>query len=86
MQYEIYLSDGTYVNTISADESFIIAYCDRHTYLFQQVPEPEPTSIEERVDALEEENEILKDKLNAAIEKNSELEDCILEMGQTVYA
>lgn len=40
----------------------------------------------ERIDALEEENKELKAKLDAAIQSNQMLEDCLVEMAGVVYA
>lgn len=43
MDYEIY-KDGTLVNTIVADESFVSAYCEKngYTYKEREISEPEP--------------------------------------------
>lgn len=48
-------------------------------------PEPEPT-VDERVTALEAENKRLNAKLSAAVESNSMLEECLVEMAGVVYA
>ena len=46
MRYEIYQND-TLINTIIADEAFVIAYCEKHGYTYKaaeipQTPTPEP--------------------------------------------
>lgn len=53
-------------------------------------PEPEPEPGEptwtERVESLETENKQLTSKLDAAIQSNQMLEDCLVEMAEIVYA
>ena len=50
-------------------------------------PEPEPSpTTENRVSALETENKTLKAQLNMQAKKYAFLEDCILEIGDIVYA
>ena len=41
MNYKIFES-GEEINTIVADEAFVIAYCERNGYTFELMPEPEP--------------------------------------------
>lgn len=41
MNYKIF-KDGAEINTIFADESFVISYCERHGYTFEKLPEPAP--------------------------------------------
>lgn len=48
-------------------------------------PAPPPTT-EERVTALESENDLLKQQIKAASDQNDFLEDCIAEMAGIVYA
>lgn len=50
-------------------------------------PEPEPApTTEDRVAALEAENKTLKAQLDMQAQQYTFLEDCILEMGDVVYA
>ncbi len=90
MHYSIYDSSGTHINTIVASEMFVQNYCAKNGYTYEFVapkpePDPEPT-MDERVTALEAENKTLKSKLTAAIESNSMLEECLVEMAGVVYA
>lgn len=48
-------------------------------------PEPQPT-IDDRVTALESDNNLLKQQLKAASDQNEFLENCIAEMAGIVYA
>lgn len=48
-------------------------------------PEPEPTT-EERMAELEHENKLLKAQMEMQSQQQTFLEDCILEMGEVVYA
>lgn len=48
-------------------------------------PDPAPTT-EDRVAALEAENKTLKAQLDMQAQQYTFLEDCILEMGDVVYA
>lgn len=48
-------------------------------------PDPEPTP-EERLAALERENKTLTAQLEAMIQSNQMLEDCLVEMAGVVYA
>ena len=50
-------------------------------------PEPDPSpTTEDRVAALESENKTLKAQLELQDQKQNFLEDCLLEMGDVVYA
>ena len=44
MRYKIF-KDNEHINTIIADESFIIPYCQSNGYTYEEeiLPEPEPT-------------------------------------------
>lgn len=48
-------------------------------------PTPQPTT-EERLEALEHENKTLQAQLEASIQSNQMLEDCLVEMAGVVYA
>lgn len=48
-------------------------------------PTPQPTT-DERVEALERENKTLQAQLEAMIQSNQMLEDCLVEMAGIVYA
>ena len=49
-------------------------------------PEPEPPTTEERVEKLEAENCKLKSQLQMQAQQQEFLENCLLEMGDVVYA
>lgn len=50
-------------------------------------PEPEPTpTVDERVTKLESENSKLKSQLQMQAQQQEFLENCLLEMGDVVYA
>ena len=56
MKYKI-LKDGETVNTIVADEAFIISYCENHGYTYEEIQERsipeselEPTQLD-RIEA-----------------------------------
>lgn len=49
-------------------------------------PEPEPPTTEERVKKLEAENCKLKSQLQMQAQQQEFLENCLLEMGDVVYA
>lgn len=50
------------------------------------VPPPLPPTVEERCAALEAENKQLTGKLDASIQSNAMLENCLVEMAGVVYA
>lgn len=86
MNYIIY-KDGEEVNRIVADEEFCRQYYSGDGYSFEEEPprpepEPEPTEAE----ALRAELTATQKKLDAAIQSNAMLEDCLVEMAQVVYA
>lgn len=49
-------------------------------------PEPEQPTWAERIEALERENKTLQAQLDASIQSNQMLEDCLVEMAGVVYA
>ena len=49
-------------------------------------PEPEQPTWTERIEALERENKTLQAQLEASIQSNQMLEDCLVEMAGVVYA
>ena len=49
-------------------------------------PPPPPPTTEERVEKLEEENSKLKSQLQMQAQQQEFLENCLLEMGDVVYA
>ena len=50
-------------------------------------PEPEPTpTVDERMEKLENENSKLKSQLQMQAQQQEFLENCLLEMGDVVYA
>ena len=49
-------------------------------------PEPEPPTAEERMEQLEAENSKLKSQLQMQAQQQEFLENCLLEMGDIVYA
>ena len=48
-------------------------------------PDPEPT-VDERVTALEAENKLLKEQVKMQSQQQTFLEDCLLEIGDVLYA
>lgn len=83
--------NGNEVNTIVSNEAFAAAYCKKHGYTFEAVSEPKPEldpapTVEDRMVALEADNKRLTSKLDAAIQSNQMLEDCLVEMAEIVYA
>lgn len=49
-------------------------------------PEPEPPTTDERLEKLETENSKLKSQLQMQAQQQEFLENCLLEMGDVVYA
>lgn len=91
MRYKIF-DNGEQINTIEADFLFVAAYCQSAGYTFEEAPlpdapasTPEPTT-EERLAALESENSKLKSQLQMQAQQQEFLENCLLEMGDVVYA
>ena len=94
MNYCIINDENIIENIIVADEEFALSigakesYDDAaigDTYSPPAPPAPPPT-IDERVTALESENDLLKQQIKAASDQNDFLEDCIAEMAGIVYA
>ncbi len=77
------------VNTITAGEDFAKAYAEKHGYTIEEritePTEPQPTD-QERIEALEAENTLLKAQVTALADNQEFLEDCLIEVGQVVYA
>lgn len=61
------------------------AYNGEYTVEDDGEPEPEPT-VDERVKKLETENGKLKSQLQMQAQQQEFLENCLLEMGDVVYA
>ena len=53
MDYKIF-ENGEHINTICADEAFVIAYCALYGYTYEVVPEPhvEPEEPEPTIEEL----------------------------------
>nr|DAF18979.1 MAG TPA: signaling protein [Caudoviricetes sp.] len=49
-------------------------------------PEPEPPTTDERLEKLESENSKLKSQIQMQAQQQEFLENCLLEMGDVVYA
>ena len=82
--------DDEVVNVITASEDFATAYAEEHGYTIEEriiepQPEPQPTD-QERIEALEAENNLLKAQVTALAVNQEFLEDCLIEVGQVVYA
>lgn len=91
MRYKIF-ENSQEINTIEADFLFVAAYCQSAGYTFEEDPlpdapasTPEPTT-DERVEKLENENSKLKSQLQMQAQQQEFLENCLLEMGDVVYA
>lgn len=91
MNYCIVNDENVIQNIIVADEEFSSAIGAKESYDGAAIgdtyspPAPPPTT-EERVTALESDNNLLKQQLKAASDQNEFLEDCIAEMAGIVYA
>ena len=88
MRYQI-LQNGDLVNTIIADEAFVAKYCAANGYTFEKEDLKDltsPPTTEERVTALEAENNLLKEQVSAQADQAEFYEDCIAEMATVVYA
>lgn len=91
MNYCIVNDENIIQNIIVADEEFALAIGAKESYDGAVVgdtysPPPPPPTTEERVTALESENDLLKQQIKAASDQNDFLEDCISEMAGIVYA
>lgn len=54
---------------------------------FEPQPKPpEPDTKQEETEALQKENKLLKAQVGALAEQQEFLEDCLIEIGQVVYA
>lgn len=73
--------DGETVTSCTWDEDAYQAYIAA----LPEPAEPEPTT-EERVAALEAENKLLKEQVKMQSQQQTFLEDCLLEIGDVVYA
>ena len=91
MNYCIVNDENIIQNIIVADETFAESIRAKPSYDGATIgatynpPAPPPT-IEERVTALESENDLLKQQVKAASGQNDFLADCIAEMAEIVYA
>lgn len=91
MNYCIVNDENIIQNIIVADEEFALSIGAKESYEGAAIgdtyspPAPPPTT-EERVTALESENDLLKQQIKAASDQNDFLEGCIAEMAGIVYA
>ena len=93
MEYCI-VEDGVIVNIIVAEADFAGEIGALPAYEGAAIgvpytppaPEPEPPTTEERVEKLETENSKLKSQLQMQAQQQEFLENCLLEMGDVVYA
>ena len=93
MEYCI-VEDGVIVNIIVAEADFAGEIGALPGYdgaaigvpYTPPAPEPEPPTTEERVEKLETENSKLKSQLQMQAQQQEFLENCLLEMGDVVYA
>ena len=56
MNWKIIDSNGSVINTIFADENFVVEYCKTNSYTYEKLPDPyiEPNYIEARANKLAE--------------------------------
>lgn len=93
MEYCI-VEDGVIVNMIVAEADFAGEIGALPAYEGAAIggaytpppPEPEPPTTDERVAKLETENSKLKSQLQMQAQQQEFLENCLLEMGDVVYA
>ena len=93
MEYCI-VEDGVIVNMIVADADFAGEIGALPAYAGAAIggaytpppPEPEPPTTDERVAKLESENSKLKSQIQMQAQQQEFLENCLLEMGDVVYA
>lgn len=93
MEYCI-VEDGVIVNIIVAEADFAAEIEALPSYEGAAIggaytpppPEPEPPTTDERVAKLESENSKLKSQLQMQAQQQEFLENCLLEMGDVVYA
>ena len=70
MRYRI-LKDGETVNTIVADESFIIGYCENHGYTYEEIQEYSTPELELEPTQL--------DRIEAQVTYTAMMTDTLLE-------
>ena len=93
MEYCI-VEDGVIVNMIVADADFAGEIGALPAYEGATIggaytpppPEPEPPTTDERLEKLESENSKLKSQIQMQAQQQEFLENCLLEMGDVVYA
>lgn len=93
MEYCI-VEDGVIVNMIVAEADFAEEIGALPAYEGAAIggaytpppPEPEPPTTDERVAKLENENSKLKSQIQMQAQQQEFLENCLLEMGDVVYA
>lgn len=93
MEYCI-VEDGVIVNMIVAEANFAGEIGALPAYEGAAIggaytppaPEPEPPTTDERLEKLENENSKLKSQLQMQAQQQEFLENCLLEMGDVVYA
>lgn len=93
MEYCI-VEDGVIVNMIVAEADFAAEIGALPAYEGAAIggaytpppPEPEPPTTDERLEKLEAENCKLKSQLQMQAQQQEFLENCLLEMGDVVYA
>ena len=93
MEYCI-VEDGVIVNMIVAEADFAGEIGALPAYEGAAIggaytpppPEPEPPTTDERLEKLESENSKLKSQIQMQAQQQEFLENCLLEMGDVVYA
>lgn len=87
-QHEVsYIPEGVHIGTWCYTESDGFVKLPEPEPEPEPIPEPEPEpTIEDRLTALEQENNLLRAQIQAASDQNEFLEDCIAEMAGVVYA
>lgn len=93
MEYCI-VEDGVIVNMIVAEADFAGEIGALPAYAGAAIggaytppaPEPEPPTTDERLEKLESENSKLKSQIQMQAQQQEFLENCLLEMGDVVYA
>lgn len=88
MNYCIVNDENVIQNIIVADEEFALSIGAKESYEGAAIGDtysPPPTT-EERVTALESENDLLKQQIKAASDQNDFLAGCIAEMAGIAYA
>lgn len=93
MEYCI-VEDGVIVNMIVAKADFAAEIGAQPSYdgaaiggvYTPPAPEPEPPTTDERLAKLESENSKLKSQIQMQAQQQEFLENCLLEMGDVVYA